>query len=206
MEAVNDVRDAVTRVRADMPADLRDPSVLRATTAGRPLMTFAVASDRLDEEALSWFVDYTVSKRLLAVNGVGRVKRMGGLNREVMVELDPLRMAALNVSAAEVSKRLRLIQQEAPGGRGDIGGAEQSVRTIATVQTADEIGKLDISLTDCRRIRLDQIATIRDTTAERRSSAQANGRSVVAFEIMRSKGAEACLRAIQGLPLRNVVN
>lgn len=190
MEAVNDVRDSVTRVRAEMPADLKDPSVLRATTAGRPLMTFAIASDRLDEEALSWFIDNTVSKRLLSINGVGRVKRMGGLNREVMVELDPLRMAALNVTAAEVSRRLRQIQQEAPGGRGDIGGAEQSVRTIATVQTAADIGQMDISLTDGRRIRLDQIATISDTTAERRSIALANDKPVVAFEIMRSKGAD----------------
>ena len=189
MEAVNDVRDAVTRVRADLPADVRDPSVLRATTAGRPLLTYAVGSDKLDEEALSWFVDNTVAKQILTVKGVGRVKRMGGLSREILVELDPSRMAALNVTAAEVSRRLRQTQQEAPGGRGDIGGAEQSVRTIATVQTAADIGKLDISLQDGRRIRLDQIASIRDTTAERRSIALANGQAVVAFEIMRSKGA-----------------
>jgi multidrug efflux pump subunit AcrB len=189
MEAVNDVRDAVTRVRADLPADVRDPTVLRTTTAGKPLLTYAVASDKLDEEALSWFVDNTVAKQILTVKGVGRVKRMGGLNREILVELDPARMAALNITAAEVSRRLRQIQQEAPGGRGDVGGAEQSVRTIATVQTAGEIGKLDLSLSDGRRIRLDQIANIRDTTAERRSIALANSQAVVAFEIMRSKGA-----------------
>jgi multidrug efflux pump subunit AcrB len=189
MEAVNDVRDAVSRVRAELPADVRDPTVLRTTTAGKPLMTYAVTSDQLDEEALSWFVDNTVTKQLLATNGVGRVKRMGGLTREVRVELDPQRMAALNVSAAEVSRRLRQIQQEAPGGRGDIGGAEQALRTIATVTAAGDLGKLDLSLADGRRIRLDQIATIEDTTSERRSIALINGRPVVAFEIMRSKGA-----------------
>jgi multidrug efflux pump subunit AcrB len=81
MEAVNDVRDAVTRVRADLPADVREPTILRATTAGRPLMTYATISSRMDQEALSWFIDNTVAKQLLTVNGVGRVKRMGGLNR-----------------------------------------------------------------------------------------------------------------------------
>ncbi len=189
LEAVNDVRDAVARVRAELPADVRDPTVVRATTAGKPLMTYAVTSRQIDEEALSWFVDNTVAKQLLTVNGVGRVKRMGGLTREVRVELDPARMAALNVTAAEVSRRLRQIQQEAPGGRGDVGGAEQAVRTIATASTADDLGKLDLSLQDGRRVRLNQIATIMDTTAERRSMALVNGQTVVAFEIMRSKGA-----------------
>jgi multidrug efflux pump subunit AcrB len=189
MEAVNDVRDAVARVRAELPADVRDPTVVRATTAGKPLLTYAVTSKQIDEEALSWFVDNTVAKQLLTANGVGRVKRMGGLTREVRVELDPARMAALNVTAAEVSRRLRQIQQEAPGGRGDVGGAEQAVRTIATASSADELGKLDFSLQDGRRVRLNQIATIVDATAERRSMALVNGQTVVAFEIMRSKGA-----------------
>ena len=189
MEAVNDVRDAVARVRAELPADVRDPTVVRSTTAGKPLLTYAVTSKQIDEEALSWFVDNTVAKQLLTVTGVGRVKRMGGLTREVRVELDAARMAALNVTAAEVSRRLRQIQQEAPGGRGDVGGAEQAVRTIATASTADDLGKLDLSLQDGRRVRLNQIATIVDTTAERRSMALVNGQTVVAFEIMRSKGA-----------------
>ena len=189
MEAVNDVRDAVTRVRAELPADVRDPTVLRTTTAGKPLMTFAVTSSQNDEEALSWFVDNTVAKQLLTVNGVGRVKRMGGLMREIRVELDPARMAALNVTAAEVSRRLRQIQQEAPGGRGDVGGAEQAVRTIATASTADDLGKLELSLQDGRRIRLEQLAVVSDPTAERRALALVDGEAVVAFEIMRSKGA-----------------
>ena len=189
MEAVNDVRDAVTRVRAELPADVRDPTVLRTTTAGKPLLTFAVTSSQNDEEALSWFVDNTVAKQLLTVNGVGRVKRMGGLMREIRVELDPARMAALNVTAAEVSRRLRQIQQEAPGGRGDVGGAEQAVRTIATASTADDLGKLELSLQDGRRIRLEQLAVVSDTTAERRALALVDGQAVVAFEIMRSKGA-----------------
>jgi multidrug efflux pump subunit AcrB len=152
-------------------------------------MTYAITSTRMDQEALSWFIDNTVSKQLLTVNGVGRVKRMGGLNREVRVELDPLRMAALGVTAADVSRRLKQIQQEAPGGRGDIGGAEQAVRTIATAESAQDLGKIDLFLQDGRRVRLDQIATISDTTSERRSLALVNGQPVVAFEIMRSKGA-----------------
>ncbi|WP_334187590.1 efflux RND transporter permease subunit [Noviherbaspirillum sp.] len=192
-EAVNDVRDAVARVRADLPSDLRDPSVTKASTAGRVVLTFTAAASgegaTFDDQELSWFVDNTVSKRLLAVPGVGAVKRMGGVDREVRVELDAAKMAALNVAAVDVSRRLRLVQQEAPGGRGDVSGAEQSVRTIATVKTAAELAGLDIPLADGRHIRLDQVATVTDTVAEPRAVASQDGKKVVGFEIFRTKGA-----------------
>ncbi|MBB5607973.1 MULTISPECIES: efflux RND transporter permease subunit [unclassified Janthinobacterium] len=193
-EAVNDVRDAVARVKADMPAELRDPTVTKATTAGRVVLTFIArpregASNPLDATDLSWFVDNTVSKRLLAVPGVGAVNRVGGVYREIQVELDEERMAALKVSALDVSRQLRLVQREAPGGRGDVSGAEQSVRTIATVQTADELSRIDLPLPDGRHVRLDQVATVRDTIAEPRALAQQNGKTVVAFDVFRTKGA-----------------
>jgi len=188
-EAVNEVRDAVSRVRADLPADVRDPAVTKASTAGRPVVTYTVASSQLDEEAVSWFIDNTLSKRLLAVPGVGLVKRLGGVTREVRIELDAQRMAALNVAAVDVSRRLKQVQQEAPGGRGDVGGAEQAVRTIATVSSAADLGALELPLSDGRRLRLSDVAIITDTIAERRSMALFDGKPVVAVEVMRNRGA-----------------
>ncbi len=194
-EGVNDVRDAVARVKADLPAEMRDPTVTKATTAGRVVMAFvAMAAEtrgdaRLDEQEVSWFVDNSVSKRLLSVPGVGAVKRVGGVNREVRVELDDARMAALQVAAVEVSRQLRSVQREAPGGRGDVSGAEQSVRTIATVKSAAELAALDIPLADGRRVRLDQVAKVTDTVAEPRALAEQDGKRVVGFEIFRTKGA-----------------
>ncbi|MES2325480.1 MAG: efflux RND transporter permease subunit [Pseudomonadota bacterium] len=194
-EGVNDVRDAVARVKADLPAEMRDPTVTKATTAGRVIMTFtatakpAPGSVALDDQELSWFVDNSVAKRLLSVPGVGSVKRMGGVTREIRVELDDARMAALKVTAADVSHQLRNVQRESPGGRGDVSGAEQSVRTIATVKTADELAQLDIPLPDGRRVRLDQIATVSDTVTEPRSLAEQDGKRVVGFEVFRTKGA-----------------
>ena len=192
-DAVNDVRDAVARVRADLPGEMRDPSVTKASTAGRVVLTFVAApaagSNQIDDQDLSWFVDNAVTKRLLNVPGVGAVKRMGGVSREVRIELDAEKMAALNVTATDVSRQLRLVQQEAPGGRGDVSGAEQSVRTIATVKTATELALLDLPLSNGRHIRLDQVATVLDTSAEPRSIATQDGQKVVGFEIFRTKGA-----------------
>jgi multidrug efflux pump subunit AcrB len=188
-EAVDEVRDAVSRVRSDLPADLRDPVIQKVNLAGTPILTYTVASTRMDDEALSWFIDNQVAKTMLAVNGVGAVTRVGGVSREVRVELDPARMLALNITAADVSRQLRQIQQEASGGRADLGGAEQSVRTLATVQTAQELGAMEVTLTDGRHVRLDAIAKVSDTVAEQRQAALLNGKPVVSFEIVRSRGA-----------------
>ena len=188
-EALDDVRDAVARIRSDLPGDLRDPAISKVNLSGTPILTYVVASSRMDDEALSWFVDNTVTKRLLSVRGAGAVARVGGVDREVRVELDPARLLALDASAADISRQLRQIQQEASGGRADIGGAEQSVRTIATVQSAEELSRLDIVLSDGRKVRLDQVATVSDTFAEQRSAALLNGKPVVGFEITRSRGA-----------------
>ena len=188
-DAVDDVRDAVSRIRSDLPGDLKDPVISKINLAGAPILTYTVASSRMDDEALSWFVDNNITKAMLSVRGVGAVARVGGVTREVRVELDPARLLALNVTASDISRQLRQIQQDASGGRADIGGVEQSVRTVATVQSAEELGAMDIVLSDGRTLRLDQVATVSDTVAEQRSAALLNGQPVVGFEITRSRGA-----------------
>ncbi|MEB6675736.1 efflux RND transporter permease subunit [Acinetobacter haemolyticus] len=188
-EAVDDVRNAVSQVRSDLPADLRDPIVSKINLSGSPILTYTIQSPKMDEEALSWFVDYDISRAMLQVKGVGAVSRVGGVTRQVEVELDPEKLLALNATATDISRQLRLLQQDASGGQTKIGGSEQSIRTIATVQTAAEIGAMDIALSDGRHIRLDQVATIHDGIAERRSAALLNGKPVIGFEITRSKGA-----------------
>jgi multidrug efflux pump subunit AcrB len=188
-EAVDGVRDAVSRVRSELPASLRDPVIKKVEIADSPILTYTVSSIRMDDEALSWFVDNEVAKILLAVPGVGAVNRVGGVSREVRVDLDPDRLLALHTTAADISRQLRQVQQEASGGRVNFGGTEQSVRTLATVQTAEEIGAIELALGDGRRIRLNQVATVKDSVAEPRSAAFLNGAPVVGFEIVRSKGA-----------------
>ena len=187
--ALEDVRSAVTRVRGDLPREINEPVVSKIEIAGKPILTYAITVPNMSEEELSWFVDNNVTRLLLGVKGVGAVNRVGGVTRLVRVELDPEKLLALNISAAEISTRLKLIEQEAPGGRMDLGGMEQAVRTVATVQTAEQLGRMELSLKDGRSLRLDEVATVRDTIAERRQAALLDGRAVVGFEIMRSLGA-----------------
>jgi multidrug efflux pump subunit AcrB len=187
-EAVDDVRSAVARVRSDLPGDVRDPIVSKVDLAGQPVLAFTVASGRMDPEALSWFVDNTISRKLLAVRGVGAVNRVGGVTREVRIALDPSKLQALGASAADISRQLKQVQTESAGGRTDLGGSEQPVRTLATVKSAEELARMELSLSDGRRIRLDQVATVSDTYADPRSAALLDGKPVVGFEVARSRG------------------
>ena len=187
-EALDEVRSAVQGVRADLPSDVRDPVVQKLNLAGTPVLAYTVSAQRMDEEALSWLVDDTLSRLLLSIKGVGAVNRVGGVTREVQVALEPARMQALGITAAEVSRQLQRVQQEAPGGRMTLGSGEQPVRTLATVGSAAELGAIELSTSRGSRIRLNEVAEVRDGLAERRSAALLNGQRVVGFEVVRSRG------------------
>ena len=187
-EALDEVRSAVQGARADLPSDLRDPVVQKLNLAGTPVLAYTIRSSRLDDEALSWKVDNEITRKLLSLRGVGAVNRVGGVTREVRVALDPARMQALGITAAEVSRQLRQVQQESSGGRMQLGEGEQPVRTLATVQTAAEVGHIELATSRGARVRLDQLATVSDTLAEPRAFASLDGRPVVGFEVVRSRG------------------
>jgi len=187
-EAVDDVRSAIQSVRADLPGELRDPIVQKINLAGAPVLAYTLRSNRMDDEALSWMVDKEITRKLLSLRGVGAVNRVGGVTREVHISLDINRLQALGITAAEVSRQLKQIQQEGSGGRMDLGVGEQAVRTLATVKTAQEVGQIELATSRGARVRLDQVAKVSDTLAAPRSAASLNGTPVVGFEVVRSKG------------------
>ncbi len=187
-EALNEVRNAVDGAKAELPASMASPTVSKITTAGNALLTYTIASDTLDEMDLSWFVDNQVTKRMQAVKGVASVSRVGGISREVHVDLDPVLMAGMGVSPSDVSARLKAMQKEASGGEALVGGQKQSSRTIATAGSVAEVAALTVPLPDGRYVRMDQIAHIRDTHAERTTMALRDGKEVIGFQLTRSRG------------------
>ncbi|TQS91041.1 efflux RND transporter permease subunit [Limnobaculum zhutongyuii] len=187
-DAMDDVRDAVARVRSDLPAAMNEPIIAKLDLANMPVLAYAVHSAKMDDQALSWFVDNDIAKTLLNVKGVGSVNRVGGVTRQINVELSPERLLALQISAADISRQLKMTQQEASAGRADIGQLEQRARTLATVRNVDELANMNMLLSDGRQVRLNQIATVSDATAEQRSAAFLDGKPVVAVEVVRTKG------------------
>jgi multidrug efflux pump subunit AcrB len=167
-EALDEVRDAVTRVRSDLPQDIEEPIVQKITITGGSLMTYAVASETLGEDELSWFVDNEVSKALYAVNGVGQVRRSGGVDREVRIDLRPGVLNAYGLTAGQVSDQIARSQLERSGGRATIGQGEQAIRAVGTVTNAAQLTAFPILLPDGRQLPLSALAEIRDGHEERR--------------------------------------
>lgn len=209
-DALVDTKDAIDRVRMNLPADLEQPQISKVTVGpGGPTLTYAIASTSRTEEELSWFVDDTIAKTLLGIRGVGEFSRVGGVQREVQVIVNYEQLNALNVTVADVSRALKRVQQEASGGRGQLGNAEQGVRTLATVKQASELAVLPIPLNNGRFIRLDQVATVKDTIAERTQAALLDGKPAVGFQIFRTKGfdetriAEKAIQALENIKKDN---
>lgn len=188
-DALLDVKDAVDRIRSKLPVDLEEPQISKVTAGpGGAILTYALSNPAMDEEALSWFVDDSVAKRIQKVPGVADFTRLGGVLREVRIEVDPTQMAALGATAGDVSRVLKQFQVEASGGAGKLGGQEQGVRTLATVRQARELAAYPITLANGRQLRLDQVARVTDGTAERTQIALLDGKPAIGFQVSRTKG------------------
>jgi hydrophobe/amphiphile efflux-1 (HAE1) family protein len=187
--ATTDVRDAVARVRADLPQGIQEPQVQRLDVDGGPIIYYAISTTGMSEQQLSWFVDDTIAKTLLALPGVAQVTRSGGVNREIRVDLDPARMESFGITAGEVNQQLRQVNVDAAGGRAQVGGSEQSIRVLGGAHSALELGSLHLTMPDGRVARLDEIADVRDGTEEVRSISRLNGRPATTFAVFKAKGA-----------------
>lgn len=187
--AVTDVREAVNQIRSQLPEGILEPQVYRANTTDNDLASFTAIANDMTMEELSWYVDNTVAKELLAVSGMSTVERIGGVSREIRVILDPARLQSYGITASQVNQQLRQTNVNAAGGRAEIAGSEQSVRVLGNAEDAYALSQSQISIGGGRTVRLADLGQVRDLYAEQRSSAEYNGRQVLAFDIKRAKGA-----------------
>lgn len=186
--AVNDVRNNVSKIRTQLPEGMDEPVVSRVDFAGGAFATYTISSATRSVGELSWFVDNDITKALLAQSGVGQVQRSGGVDREIRVNLDPARLDALGVTADLVSSQLKQMNINMPGGRGTLGQQEQSIRTLGSSSSADDLKDKNIALQNGSFAQLSSLGTVTDGTSEKRQSAFLNNKPVVAFSIVRSTG------------------
>jgi hydrophobic/amphiphilic exporter-1 (mainly G- bacteria), HAE1 family len=189
--AVNDIRDRLAEIRADLPATMRDPAVTHIEAIGGAILTYTVAaSDGTSARSakdLSRFVDDTITRTLLLVPGVAQIERVGGVDSEIRIALKPDRLLALGVTANDVNTQLRDLNLNLPGGRGSIGGVEQTIRTIGSVASVEQLRARTIALPGGRTARLADLADIADGTAEIRGAALLDASPVLAFNVMRTR-------------------
>ncbi len=188
-QAVNEVETAIAQVRGQLPDGILEPRVERLQTSSDPIGYFAVTAPDMTIEELSWFVDDTVIKRLLSIDGMADVSRGGGVDREILVILDPARMQSLGVTASQVNAALRQSNVNAAGGQAEIAGSRQSVRVLGNAATAFDLSQTQIPLGGGRSVKLTDVAEVRDSYGEVRSLGKIDGKQVVTFGLTRSRGA-----------------
>ena len=188
-EAVDDVRSAVGEVRGDLPAAANDPIITKVSTSGFPVVTYSVASENMNVEDLSWFVDDTITKRLSDIPGVSTVSRIGGLQREITVAADPITLSGLKLSISQLSNQITGIQQDSSGGEAEVGKTTQPIRVLGAVERASDLNNLQVAVPTGGTQALGRMAQITDGAADPSSIAKLDGETVVAFNITRSRGA-----------------
>jgi len=187
--AVNDVRNAVAQIRSNLPDGILEPQVTRVDFSADPILYVGAQTTDMTLEELSWYIDNTIAKRLLSVDGVAAVNRTGGVDRTIRVILDPGALQAQGITAAQVNQQLRQSNLNAAGGRAEIAGSEQSVRVLGNAADAYQLSQTQIALPGGRFVRLADLGQVKDSYSEQRTIAKQNGQQVVSFQVQRAKGA-----------------
>ncbi|MDX3927072.1 MAG: efflux RND transporter permease subunit [Shinella sp.] len=188
-QALQDVKDAIDRIRSDLPATVEEPVVAKIDVEGQAIQTFAVSSPNMTLEELSWFVDDTVKRALQGQSGIGKIDRFGGADREVRIDLNPDKLDSFGISAADVNRQIRNMNADVGSGRGQIAGAEQAIRTLGDARSVERLSNSMIALPSGRFVRLSELGNVSDSYEEPRSFSRFNGNPVVTFAVFRSKGA-----------------
>ncbi len=194
--AVSDVRDAVGRVRPELPQDIYEPQVVRQDTSGGEILIYNVTSSQRSYDEMTWLVDDDITRALTHVPGVGQIERFGGQNREIRVNLDPRRLMAVGLTADEVNQQVRDLNVDLPGGRSNIGRAEQSIRTLGAARSVEQLGGAEITVPNGTKVRLRDLGEVVDGAAELRTLSRFDGQPSLGFAIYRApKSSEVTVAA-----------
>ena len=187
-EASQDLRDAISAKRADLPVEMKEPIIKKFNDTDRPIVSLALSSTTLSQAELTRLADPTITRELRSIAGVAEVAVRGKVERELTVELDPVRMQSAGVSVGQIVQALSLQNLAAPVGR--VSGAldERAIRLKGRLENAQEFKQLVISERNGVATRLGDVADVRDGTEEPRTLALYNDKEAVGIDIKKSKG------------------
>jgi HAE1 family hydrophobic/amphiphilic exporter-1 len=186
-KVTDEVRSKVDQTRAILPREVDEPIVQRLEITSAPIITYAVSAPNMSATELSWFIDDTVTRALQGEKGVAQVARVGGVDREINVIIDPDRMASFGVTAPQLNQALASFSVDAPGGRAKIGGREQTLRVLGAATTVEQLRAITIPVAGGRYVKLTDVAQVGQGAEEERGFARLDGKPVVAFQVMKTR-------------------
>jgi len=187
-QASQDIRDAISAKRTDLPKEMEEPILTRFDPADLPILSLTLTSDTLPATTLSRVADPTVVRELRSVSGVAQVTVVGGIERELTVELKPAALQAAGLSVAEVVLALQAQNLAAPVGRINEALEEETIRLKGRLETPEDFANVVIAQRGGQSIRLGQVAQVKDGTEEPRTMALFNGKQAVGIDVLKSKG------------------
>jgi HAE1 family hydrophobic/amphiphilic exporter-1 len=186
--ASQEVRDAISKIRTDLPPEMKEPIVSKFNDTDRPIISVAISSTVLGPAELTRLADPGITRELRAIPGVADVQIFGKVERELTVEVDPHKLQAANVSVAQVAIALQSQNLAAPVGRVNGTLDERAIRLKGRLDNPAEFENLVVAERNGQLIRLGQVATIKDGTEEPRTLALYNGKEAIAIDVKKSKG------------------
>lgn len=193
-EAVVDVQNAISRIRADLPGDILEPRIYRITDATRPVLTLALSpapESPLDLAQVRLLAENDIKDFLLGLPNVADVDSFGGNRLQIDVRLDKDRLRANDLSPEAVVAAIRNQNITAPAGRIETPDGEFLVKTLGEFKTLDDLENLVVSQKGDAYIRLSDAGSAALGVREPRSLYRGNGRAAVALNVLRADGGDA---------------
>ena len=189
VEATDEVRNAIGRIRYKLPTEIREPVILRINPTAQPIMQLALSSRSQSHAEISRIAEDQIADKFRGVQGVAQVSVNGALKRELSVLLHAQKLREVNLSVTEVVNALRTQNATAPVGkiRGSL--EDQSIRLLGRIETPAEFNQIVIKRSGNDLIRLGQVATVTDGFADLNSLSVRNGQPNVGLAITRSRDA-----------------
>ncbi len=183
--AFQDVLAALTRAEQNLPEDINPPFVFKSDPSQLPVMQLTVNSDRMGPVELREWADNWLQDRILSVKGVAGTEIIGGLNREIRIELDPLAMEKHNLPLQMVMQRLAEENIEQTGGRVTVDKREIIARTVGEFEDLEQIRSVVITRRGAEKLYLRDIAKVVDSHEDMRIVTRVNGQSCVKLSVLK---------------------
>jgi HAE1 family hydrophobic/amphiphilic exporter-1 len=187
-QAAQDVRDAVSSIRGDLPQEIEEPIYGRFDPTDLPIVSLTLSSTSMSQAQLTAIADPRITRELRSIAGVAQVRVVGGAERELTVELRPADLRGAGVSVSDVVTALQAQNLAAPVGRVTSDIEERTIRLQGRLPDPAAFEQLVVAERNGRVIRLGQVASVRDGAEEARSAALFNGRPAVGLDILKSDG------------------
>ena len=187
-EGANEIRDAVSRVQSMLPDGIEYPTIFKFSSSMMPIMMLAVTAEE-SYPALSKILDDKLVNVLNRVDGVGAVSVIGAPEREVQVNVDPVRLDAYGLSVEQLGQIIAAENVNIPSGTIDIGNNTFNIKADGEFKLSDELRKVVVSNAGGRTVMLTDVAEIRDTLEKATMDERVNGQRGVRVMFQKQSGA-----------------